>query len=259
MNCKICDSPMEHVFEHLVLGKHTGRYLSCSACGYMTVEDPIWLEEAYSKPITDADTGLLSRNQYFAPKIGVLIDTFLDSSAQFLDYAGGYGVFTRLMRDAGFFFFHQDIYTQNIFAKGLEYDAGINVFRFEALTCFECLEHFVDPLLEVEKLTAFSKNLFFSTQLKSSEVPSLEWDYYGFEHGQHVSFFSEKSLQVLAEKLGFNFYTTGYLHFFTKLEISQKKFKKVARFAERRPNLFTKRTRFEIASRRLQGLREKAT
>ncbi len=40
----------------------------------------------------------------------------------FLDYAGGYGVFTRLMRDIGFDFYWHDPYTQNLFANGFEKD-----------------------------------------------------------------------------------------------------------------------------------------
>ncbi len=50
-------------------------------------------------------------------------------------------MFTRLMRDYGFDFLHYDKHTQNLFARGFEFHDE----KIEAITCFECFEHFVNP------------------------------------------------------------------------------------------------------------------
>ena len=39
-------------------------------------------------------------------------------------------------------------------------------------------------------------------------------------HGQHISFFSRKTLNILAKKNGMNFYSTGHIHLITKRHIS---------------------------------------
>jgi hypothetical protein len=249
-NCKICDSELSHVFDHKVMGKYDSSYYNCPKCGYMTMANPHWLEEAYSDSITSADIGLLSRNIQLSHKVAVLTGRYLDVQGNYLDYAGGYGVFTRLMRDAGFSFYHDDPYTVNLFAKDFEYrdfDGTIS-----AVTCFECLEHFVDPLVELEKVFQISKNAFFTTRLKPMGVPDLDWDYYAFDHGQHVSFYTEKALQAIARRFGLHVVSAGNLHFFSEMPTSSNGFRYFARRADKRPHVFAKRTRFESLIRKIK-------
>jgi len=249
MKCVICEGEMKHAFDQKVLCKYIASYWNCSHCGYMMAADPIWLEEAYSDSITAADIGLLSRNLQFSQKITVLIDRYLNCKGTYLDYAGGYGVFTRLMRDSGFDFLHHDIYTENLFAKEHEYEEGSG--PIDGITCFECLEHFVRPVEEIEEMLKISKNIFFSTQLKPMGVPNKEWDYYAFDHGQHVSFYTIRALELLAERFGLHLGSTGYLHFFSETPLSNHEFRKIARGASKRAHLFSRRTRSEAIARRM--------
>jgi hypothetical protein len=59
--------------------------------------------------------------------------------------------------------------------------------------------------------------LIFSTQLVPEPAPKLEdWWYYGLEHGQHIAFYTRKSLEVLAQQFGYEFATDGaQLHVFS--------------------------------------------
>lgn len=208
MKCKICHNKTGTAFKHTVLRKYTACYLQCSNCGFLFAENPIWLNEAYSEAITESDTGLLSRNIELSRKISVLIYKLFNQNGKFLDYAGGYGVFTRLLRDAGFSFFHADPYTENIFAKDFVWNTSISV---DGITCLECFEHFVEPIQEIEKILDISKNVIFSTELIPTIIPPTSWYYYGFEHGQHISFYTLKTLKLIADKFGVSFASSGNL------------------------------------------------
>ena len=216
MICKICKSNTQQIFTSKILKKYDVKYFKCDNCGYLFTEEPFWLEEAYSRSINLSDTGLLDRNIYFSKVLSVLIFFCFDRNGSFFDYAGGYGVFTRLMRDIGFDFYWHDPYTQNLFANGFEKDLKFNS-RFELLTAFEVFEHLVNPKEELEKMLEFSDTIIFSTELMPQEIPDpKDWWYYGFNHGQHISFYTEKTLNTLANQFKLNYYNVDEIHILTK-------------------------------------------
>ncbi|MCP8689368.1 class I SAM-dependent methyltransferase [Marinobacterium sedimentorum] len=173
--------------------------------------------EAYASAINDSDTGYIERNILYSKKLTILIFLLFNKSGKYLDYAGGYGIFVRLMRDIGFDFFWDDKYTNNIFAKGFEWNGDGKV---DVVTSFESFEHFVNPVFEIEKILNISKNIIFTTELLPDPVPRPEeWWYYGIEHGQHVSFYTKSSLHYLAEKYGVFYSSVGSLHLFTERRI----------------------------------------
>ncbi|MDY0221991.1 MAG: class I SAM-dependent methyltransferase [Desulfobacterium sp.] len=213
MKCKICNQENKSIFNGTVLNKHDITYYYCSYCGFLQTEEPYWLDEAYSESINLSDTGYMQRNLNLSAKLSILLVLFFNKEAKFLDYAGGYGVFVRLMRDIGFDFYWDDKFTINLFSKGFEYQ---NKERYEALTTFESFEHFVYPLEEIEKLLGISKNIIFSTELLSTPIPKPgEWWYYGIEHGQHVSFYSENTFHFIANKYGLKYCNLGALQLLT--------------------------------------------
>ena len=223
MICKICNSNAKQVFNSKILKKYDVKYFKCDNCGYLFTEQPFWLDEAYSRSINLSDTGLLDRNIYFSKVLSVLIYFCFNKRGLFLDYAGGYGVFTRLMRDIGFDFFWHDPYTQNLFANGFEKDIKPDS-KFELITAFEVFEHLVSPKEEIEKMLSYSKTIVFSTELLPKEIPDpKEWWYYGFNHGQHISFYSEKTLNTLANQFKLNYYNVNGIHI-----LSERKFNNTA-------------------------------
>jgi 2-polyprenyl-3-methyl-5-hydroxy-6-metoxy-1,4-benzoquinol methylase len=223
MICRICNSNTKHAFTEKVLNKYDVKYFKCDNCRYLFTEEPYWLNEAYLKSINISDTGLINRNVEFSKILSVLIYFNFDKDAKFLDYAGGYGVFTRLMRDVGFDFYWQDTYTQNLFAQGCDYHSEMKI-KFELLTAFEVFEHFINPKEELSKMLQLSNTIVFSTELLSSEIPDPKsWWYYGFNHGQHIGFYSQKTLTELAQFFRLNYYSISNVHFFTKHRISSLK------------------------------------
>jgi hypothetical protein len=217
MTCKICHSQTKKIFKAKILNKYLISYFLCDFCGFLRTEEPYWLEEVYKNPINISDTGYLQRNLYLS-QITTIILYFFGNDKKYLDYAGGYGVFVRLMRDIGFDFYWYDKYTKNIFAKGFEYNNEMQ--PVEAITTFESFEHFANPLEEIENMLKISKNIIFTTELLPQPIPAPEeWWYYGLDHGQHISFYSKKTLFFLAKHFCLNYYNLGKLHVLTKRNI----------------------------------------
>lgn len=219
MKCKVCGAQNESCFSGNLLGKYEVKYYQCGKCDFVQTEEPYWLNEAYERSINVSDTGYMVRNLFFKKRLTILLYLLFGNKGRFVDYAGGYGVFVRLMRDAGFDFEWYDKYTQNLFAAGFEWDKAS---RVDAVTLFEVFEHFVEPVDELDGLLKIADTVIFSTELHPSPLPTPEnWWYYGLDHGQHISFYSKKSLNYLARKFNVNYYSIGSLHIFTKNEMSK--------------------------------------
>jgi len=222
MNCKICGSPTKELFKEKILNKYDVMFFHCTNCHFVFSEEPYWLDEAYSTAINLTDTGLLERNVYFNRVISVLLYFFFNRNGKFLDYAGGYGVFARLIRDIGFDFYWDDKHCDNLFARGFEYNID-QPGKTEAVTALEVFEHLSDPISEIEKILQISDTIIFSTQLLPENTPGPgEWWFYAFEHGQHVSFYSAQTLQKLSSKFNLNVFSFGSLHILTRKELNQE-------------------------------------
>lgn len=217
MNCKICNCCVDKLTSAKVLKKFDVNYFICSNCGFIQTEDPYWMELAYSSAIADSDIGLINRNIILADISKAIISKFFNSDGKFLDYGGGYGIFARLMRDLGYDFYLYDKYCPNLFAKGFETVLETQS-RYELITAFELLEHVWDPIQELDRMLAISDSILFSTELIPISTPKPgEWWYYSLETGQHVSFYTLKSLSILAEKRGLDIFTNGKsLHLLTR-------------------------------------------
>ncbi len=221
MNCKVCDSKMNLIFEKKVLQKYNSGYYRCTQCDFVQTDNPIWLEEAYQSAITALDIGLLSRNVKLVKEIKNIIDNYFPKSKIYLDYAGGYGVFARLMRDAGYNFYRQDDYCANIFTPYFDI-TDTSIKKFDIVTSFEVLEHFNDPINEIEKVLSYADTAIFSTEIGPLSNTEFEnWWYLTVETGQHIAFYSQKSMQLIADKFNKNYYCRGgNIHIFTNQKLS---------------------------------------
>lgn len=219
MKCKICDCELEYIFTEKILDKFCIKYFKCNHCEFLCTEEPYWLDEAYSSAITNSDTGILQRNLGFSKEVPILLKALnCDLSiSKFLDFAGGGGIFVRLMRDLGIDFYWYDKYCENWVANGFEGDLSK---KYSGITAFECFEHFINPKQEIEKLFQYSDNIIFSTIILPQKIPDKSWWYFAFREGQHVSFYSYKTLEYIAKENKFNFYSFGNTHCFTKVKIN---------------------------------------
>ncbi|HUI92741.1 MAG TPA: class I SAM-dependent methyltransferase [Chitinivibrionales bacterium] len=226
MRCPICNTENHVAFSATVITKYAVSYFSCGNCGFVHTQEPYWLEEVYKEAHNDEDTGSLQRNLFLSKIVPSVIFSFFNPHGRFLDFGGGHGVFCRLMRDQGFDYFWKDAYAKNIFSRGFELSEHNG--PVEMVTAIECFEHFPRPVEEIQSMLATSANIFFTTDLLPSPVPGAgQWYYYAPTHGQHISFYSLKTLSFLAAHFGLNVYSNGSnIHLFTKKKLTDSKFKR---------------------------------
>ena len=215
MQCPICGQKGTYIFQNIVLNKYEVSYYQCSHCRLIYTETPYWLKEAYKDAIVGTDTGLMQRNISFCVSVNTLIRKFFSTGANFLDYGGGYGIFVRMMRDVGHHFRWTDKYSENLIAKGFEYQGE----PVDFVTAFELFEHFDQPLQEIENLLGYSKNILISTTVYEEEhgYPDKSWWYYAPHAGQHVAFYHRQTFKYLAQQYHLNYYQINQtLHLLTE-------------------------------------------
>lgn len=217
MDCPLCNKNGKKIFKGKILNKFLIQYYQCLNCGLIFTETPYWLDEAYKDSITCVDTGIMSRNIRNMFCANVLIDKIFNKEALFLDYGGGYGIFTRMMRDIGYNFEWQDKYSPNLFARGFQ---NKNKNSIELVTSFELFEHFSTPRRELDNLFNLSNNILFSTLLYDKNLKYKQfsnWWYYVPQTGQHIIFYSERTCKYIAKQYGVMYYhLCDDLHLFTK-------------------------------------------
>ena len=73
-------------------------------------------------------------------------------------------------------------------------------------------------------MLSYIKSIVFSTEHLPKENPDPnDWWYYGFNHGQHISFYSEKTHNTLANQFKLNYYNVNGIHI-----LSERKFNNTA-------------------------------
>jgi len=214
--CPIDGFSMEALFKHKILGKYIVDYFICAKCGVIQTQTPFWHEEAYSSPISALDTWGAARNVWNARRLSRVLNLLFNHDDSFVDVACGYGLFVRLMRDKGFDFHGHDDFCPNLFSRCLP---ALRNPRPAAITCFEVLEHVVDPVRFVSDVMDkhSADTMIASTTLFERVIPDFSWPYYSFESGQHVTLYQEKSLRALAARLGLSYTRLDIdLHLFSR-------------------------------------------
>lgn len=230
MKCNICSTKCKEVFEGEILNRYKVKYFFCPACGHLQTEKPYWLDEAYASSIAAEDTGILKRNYDNRIVTSAVIEGFFNPDTKFLDYGGGWGILTRLMRDDGYDFVWYDKYSKNLFARGFEYTTGAQI---ELLTAFEVLEHLPEPVKTFEEMFSISQNILFSQPFLPEPIPEIEdWWYYSAQTGQHISFYSKKTFEYLAEKFKKNYVFYSNFHLLSSKTVTMEDFETVIKNAQ---------------------------
>jgi hypothetical protein len=206
--CRLCDARANFSNTKRLLGRHDVRYYLCSGCGSLQTEVPYWLDEAYDVTGLGDDLGAGQRTIELVLKTAALLDTLnLPVRAECIDFGGGLGLFTRLMRDRGFNFRSYDLYAQPFFSD--RYSVRSMAGRSPAVvTAFEVLEHFTNPKEDLERLFESRPALVIATtELFAGQDET--WPYLADGTGQHVFFYSAKAVAGIARRFRYSVSLVG--------------------------------------------------
>lgn len=184
-------------------------YYLCEECGFC------FAPELHQWSITDFESKIYNDNYILVdpeyldrrPRInaGNLNRMFGTSQAKprHLDYGGGNGLLSALLRDEG--------WRSQSYDPFIDRDASIrDLGKFDLISAFEVFEHVPDSRQLVKDLAFLLDNdglVVFSTLLsdgKLAQQQRLTWWYASPRNG-HISLHSKRSLQLLAATEGFNF------------------------------------------------------
>lgn len=208
--CRLCGGATKHRFNSLVLGQRSVSYFECTACGSLQTEFPDWLHEAYSGNLAEIDTGAAQRNLNNLAVVYHLCKLF--GLSKVLDYGAGDGLLCRLLRDYNIEAYCVDKHASPTYAKGFE--AAEN-FQPEVVVSFEVVEHFENPVEQLDGLFARNADLvFISTELYEGQDES--WRYLMPSSGQHVFFYTQKALRDYAESKAYSAHFYGRYTLFVK-------------------------------------------
>jgi hypothetical protein len=169
--------------------------------------EPHWLDAAYTSAISHGDVGLLRRSRILSNLASAVIRSEGVGGGSFLDWAGGYGTLTRMMRDRGYDYWHYDEYAEPVFAREFVDDGRP---RYDMITAFEVVEHLTEPAAQLREITSRADLFLFSTRLLPEPPPRAgEWWYYDPDSGQHIAFHTTASLARLGRDLGFQLTTNA--------------------------------------------------
>ena len=180
-------------------------YFRCSRCGFIfTAHFDDWpprrmQDEIYNEDYYLADPGFEeARPLAFAVSLANWLAP-LRSEIASLDYGGGSGVLAAIMRQKGYDYDSYDPYFIN---------TTLPARLYALATSFEVAEHATDPMKTFATMMSFLNRdgaLLFSTNLSPCGVTS-DWWYIAPRNG-HVSIYTARSLQCLADRLGTRFLT----------------------------------------------------
>jgi hypothetical protein len=203
--CLACGSPATAHQSVLIRGRETDLF-RCPKCGMFFFPQPTWLPEVYAEPISDLDIGLPLRCINHARIAEAIIRAERMQERPHLDWAGGYGLLTRLVRDRGLDMRHYEEYADNIFARGFEGGLGSS---YGAITAIEVFEHLEQPLAALTALSEAADMVIVSTELVPAGMTDLgSWWYVG-PCGQHIAFFTEAALRAMADQCGYQLTSNG--------------------------------------------------
>jgi len=212
LKCRLCNKYSIFLFKKKILKKYIINYFKCKNCESIQTENPYWLKEAYKEWLTKFDTGIFSRVSLNFLVSFLLCKIF--NLSNIIDYGGGDGLFTRILRDYHLNCYNYDAYSKSIYAKNF---TKPNFKKADMVTSFEAVEHFSNPQKEFNKMFKFKPHFaLITTKLFSGQKKN--WDYFEYETGQHIFFYTKKALRIIAKKFNYNivYLEYGYILFYSK-------------------------------------------
>jgi hypothetical protein len=193
----------------------------------LQISDAPWLSLAHATSISNTDTGAASRSISVHKTIIAFFKLQCRADNSGIDFSGGTGLLTRLLKDSGFEVTSFDPYSSQFFS--CRFQATLQDFKKEKtfISAIEYIEHLEQPFETFQSIVRNKQLFMFTTETNS--VPSQNpnsinpWWYFSPKEGQHISFATSVGLKFFRERLDYNYYIKlNSLHIFFRKRISRR-------------------------------------
>jgi hypothetical protein len=221
--CRFCEGECAE-YSSATIFSHKGVYFKCGVCGSLQVSNPFWLADAHTDGVHNSDVGLVQRSINVSRLIGTVLALNGHIGSNGIDWGGGTGLLTRLLRDQGFQCLSYDKYASQQLASGFIASDFELQSKKTFVTTIECIEHLEDPIGTLTQVVSNADLFIFTVEVLPAPTPNpaseRPWFYFEPSAGQHITFPSKVGLDLYCKKLGFNFYTKiESLHIFSREKI----------------------------------------
>lgn len=225
--CPICHSESNYFSTIAIRAGISGEYHSCTSCKFIYAQNPSWLEGSFTDALNSLDIGSVDRCNIVADFVEVLANSLKIDNPQVLDWGGGYGLLTRILRDRGIRCAHHDPYTEPLFAENIALQPDA---RFDLIVLSEVMLHMTDPISTLTELLKLSDNIMFTAVIAPPDV-TPDWWYFMPDTGQHVAIFSQQTIpelgvalkvKTLSDKQFFHLVAKDQPGFLTRLLFSKR-------------------------------------
>jgi SAM-dependent methyltransferase len=232
--CKICASEAP-VFDIVDFNKWCSRdfyafglagipvtYHRCSNCSFVfTTFFDSWSAADFSQFVYNDDYVIvdpdyaLARPAQMAAALSALLEGC--ETKRILDYGSGSGHFAAEMASRGF----EGVTSYDQFSAPARPQG-----KFDVITCFETIEHTVDPLGtigDMKELLADDGAIIIGTGLQPPNIDEIRgnWWYIGPRNG-HISIFAEDTFSVVADSTGLALRLGAGLYWFVRPSLSDE-------------------------------------
>jgi len=191
--CRLCDNEAKFSLKKRILRKYDVEYFHCQVSGALQTEEPYWLEEAYAPINEKFDAGQFIRCLHNAAFLNSLISQLNYSSEILIDYGCGSGLTERILRDIRLNAYGYDTYAIPSLLMGFQAQTldGASIINL----C-KVAEYFLNPKASFKHIFSCKLNVVVQTGI--FDKPNESCAYLAPEHGQHIFFYTEKTISYLA-------------------------------------------------------------
>ena len=215
MKCRLCGGETEPAFTGRVLDKFVVGYHRCRYCEGLQTERPHWLDEAYAATCAPRDTGVVRRSVDNCTLVYRFLTLFGRTDMAVLDYGGGLGILCRLLRDWRVECVFLDRYSGSGFADPYRVDA-VEKDAYGLITAFEVMEHFANPAEDLPGLFDAGADLVLASTELADVGTGADWPYLDGAAGQHVFFYTKRTMAEIASRFGYVYRNFGNVHAFLR-------------------------------------------
>ena len=157
--CPVCGAEPDQILTYDVLGGRTARLMACGTCAFCFVADPTWLRDSFTSQLNTLDVGSADRSLLVAAFVRGLLGRKRRQRWKVLDFGGGDGLLTRVLRDRGVDARWTDPFCEPAYAVGPPAD---EIDRFDLAVMSEVALHLTDPLATFRELLGRADRVLFT-------------------------------------------------------------------------------------------------